>query len=130
MSQILLKNYPLLPMTPNQRERAHWAKLKREKDDFTLMTPMCPIEGQQEKGGPRRLVEVVFRKPRSKRSVDPDALAFRCKSICDALQRRGWIADDDDLHIELVVREEPFDGHAKSHTIVAVSEMAEVEKAA
>lgn len=120
----LICKLPMLPMTANERERAHWRKLAREKDDFTKIIPLCPMDNQQPKDGPRRIVEVIFRKPRGKRAVDPDGLKYRCKSINDALQRTGWIADDDDRHIDLIVREKPIETgkrDQRSYTVIAVS---------
>ena len=120
----LVKTIPMLPMSNNQRERAHWGALKREKDDWTLMIPMC-VEANRQRPTERRMVEVVFCKRRGPES-DPDNLAARCKTILDALTRRHWIADDSPAHIDLVVRE---DTRAKrSQTVIAVTECADEQR--
>lgn len=96
---------PLLPLTANQRERAHWRTLAKEKDDWTLMIPMCADLNRQHLGEAPRMVEVVFSKTRGPES-DPDGLPYRCKSIMDALVRRGWLYDDSPTYCQLEVREE------------------------
>lgn len=128
MSLPLIQTLPVLPMTANERERSHWGALKREKDDWTLMIRNCPQATRQLPGGDMRLVEVVFQKTRGPLS-DKDNLHFRCKSILDALTRRGWILDDSPLHIELKVSEIIVGGKV-GKTVIAVSEIAEEQEAA
>jgi predicted nucleic acid-binding Zn ribbon protein len=101
-------------MSRNQRDRAHWAKRKKEIDQWALMIPQCH-DPQQE--GERRLVEVIFRK-NSGPASDEDNMVARCKVILDALTRRGWIADDSPKWISLEVREE----RGPTTTIIGVSE--------
>lgn len=119
----LICKLPMLPLTANERATKHWGVLDREKQDITLLIPMCQASNRQPKNGPKRLVEVVFMKPAGTKAIDPDALDFRCKSINDALQRRKWIADDDKRHIDLLAREEwlPKGERQKGYTIISVS---------
>lgn len=116
----LIKTIPLVPMTANERERAHWRKLKREKDEWTLLIPLASVKNKQTRNDPQRLVEVVFCKTRGPES-DPDGLPYRCKSIMDALVRRGWLFDDSPRYARLIVREETR--APQKQTTIAVTEI-------
>jgi hypothetical protein len=114
----LIKTLPILPMTANERERAHWRKLADEKNDWTLMIPMCERSNQWKAGDPPRIVQIVFCKTRGPES-DKDNLHFRCKSILDALVRRKWLEDDNPNFCDLRVAE--LTRHNKAQTIICVS---------
>jgi hypothetical protein len=122
----LIRTIPIVPMTNNQRERAHWAKLAKEKDDWTLLIPLC-AEANRQQEGERRMVEIVFCKTRGPES-DSDNLHARCKSILDALVRRGWMIDDSPKYIDLRVSETTR--AASTQTVIAVSEARQEAKAA
>lgn len=100
-------------MSRNTRDRTHWAKRAKELNDWTLLIPECHDPQQS---GERRRVEVIFRKNAGPKS-DVDNMYGRCKVICDALTRRGWIRDDSPTWIDLQVREE----RGETATIIAVS---------
>lgn len=112
--------FPILPFTANERERKHWRALAREKDEWTLLIPMASEVNQQQETGPQRLVEVVFSKTRGPES-DPDGRPYRCKSILDALVRRGWLWDDAPAFCKLEVREETR--APQRQTTIAISEV-------
>lgn len=109
---------PLVPMSRNARDRAHWAERSRELADWTLLIPMCAEEFRQT--NTRRRVEIVFRKARGPLS-DPDNLTARAKVPLDALVRRKWLTDDSPKYLKLIVREEVTG--KRGQTIIAVSEM-------
>lgn len=118
---------PLVPMTRNQRDRAHWARRSKELGDWTLMLPMATFENHQGEDDPQRLIEIVFSKTRGPES-DIDNLYGRCKVILDALQRRGWLYDDAPRYCALKPREETR--APQTQTTIAISEVVEVEAAA
>lgn len=122
---LLIKTIPLLPLSNNERERSHYMKLDREKNDWTLMIPMCPVEYEQGPYGKQRLVEIVFRKAKGPMS-DDDNCAARCKVILDALRRRQWLHDDSPTYCKLIARDE----RGKTATIIAVSEVPAEQVAA
>lgn len=117
----LIRTVPIVPMTNNQRERAHWSTLKKEKDDWTLLIPLC-AEANRQQEGERRMVEIVFCKTKGPES-DPDNLHARCKSILDALVRRGWMIDDSPKYIDLRVSETTR--ARRTATVIAVSDTSE-----
>lgn len=116
---LLLKTIPVVPMTRNQRDRAHWAKRRKELEDWTYMIPIAAPDNMQRKEDGPRLVEIVFCKTRGPLS-DTDNLYARCKVILDAMQRRGWLYDDSPRYCTLEVRED--NRHTEAQTIIAVSE--------
>lgn len=122
----LIRTVPILPMTANERERSNRWALAKEKNDWTLLIPLC-AEANRQQEGERRMVEIVFCKRKGPES-DPDNLHFRCKSILDALTRRMWITDDSPLYIDLRVSETTR--AASTQTVIAVSEARQEAKAA
>ena len=110
----------LLPMSRNERDRAHWAKRRKELEDWCYLIPMAHAPNKHMKGEPKRMVEILFCKKRGPMS-DPDNLVGRVKVILDALQRRGWLYDDNPTYCQLEVRE---DNRAdNTQTVIAVSEI-------
>lgn len=111
---------PLMPMSRNARDRAHWSDRAQELNDWTLMIPMCAEKFRQGKTDPKRRVEIVFRKSRGPLQ-DRDNLYARVKTPLDAVVKRGWLYDDSPQYVDLIVREE-ISGK-RGQTIIAVSEV-------
>jgi hypothetical protein len=122
----LIRTVPILPMTANERERSNRWDLAKEKNDWTLLIPLC-AEKNQQKEGEMRVVQIMFCKKRGPRS-DDDNLHFRCKSILDALVRRRWMIDDSPKYIILKVAETT--NARATQTIIAVTDPQALEAAA
>jgi len=80
-----------LPLSRNARDRAHWAKRKKEKQVILDMIGTAPAAARQVEG--RRQVTIVFAKNAGPLS-DSDNCTARLKDILDALVLAGWLADD------------------------------------
>lgn len=118
---IHIQTIPMLPMTRNERDRAHWGSRRRELNDWVLLVSTCPEATRQKPGDPKRLVEIVFHKKRPPLS-DDDNRVSRCKVPLDAIVRRGWLVDDSPEFCKLEAREE-IGQHTQ--TVIAISEMTE-----
>lgn len=119
--QVLAHDVPVLPATRNQRDRMHWRDRGRERDDWRLLTPPCPLPGFQ---APDRLrqVTVTFTKTRGPLS-DTDNLYARCKVVLDALVFRNWLIDDAPRYVELAVSEEIG---SPARTLIEITEGGEL----
>lgn len=103
---------PQLPPRANQLLRMHWAKRKREQQNWREWLHAeangCAGARQIRKAvleGRKMAVEVVLY---HSRQDDPDNLHARCKLLLDALSYKrgiGLILDDSPSHIELAVRQ-------------------------
>jgi hypothetical protein len=93
---------PRTPLTANAYLRLHWAARRREGAAWSAY--LAAHAGPAPSGRPLRArLSVVVRR---RRLQDPDNAVASLKPLLDALVRRGWLADDSGVHLELEVREE------------------------
>lgn len=87
-------------MTNNKSLRMHWAA--RRKDSRDWHRAIGAICGNGNAHGQIRLEIVVFRV----RLQDPDNAVASLKPVIDALNRHGWMVDDDCAGVDLGARQE------------------------
>ena len=87
-------------MTLNKYIRSHWAVRKKEVTTWRLLL-RSQHQAPELVEGKVKLVIKVFRSRRQ----DPDNAVGSMKPLIDAINREGWLVDDDLAHLELHVRE-------------------------
>ncbi len=96
-----------LPMSMNERERAHWSKRKKELRRIVAEFGWQQIQQRiRAARGPRRVAITVVKSKRSTRRDDPGNLHARAKSVLDALVFLRLLRDDDDANLQLAVVEQ------------------------
>jgi hypothetical protein len=91
----------MLPLSMNERERAHYRTRMKELDDIELEFARQATGLRIPPADGKRAVRVTIHKSkRSRRTDDPANRDSRAKSILDALVRTGLLVDDDDRHLD------------------------------
>ncbi len=86
-----------LPMSMNERERAHWRTRARELFNITdAITWLALAQRIPKATGPRSVRVEIVKGPNSHHRDDPGNLPARAKSILDALVSLDYLAGDND----------------------------------
>lgn len=109
-----------LPMSMNERERAHYWRRHQELEQITTDLMWLAREQKIPPATTRRGVQVTIHKStRSRVRDDPANRDSRAKSILDALTRLHLLKDDNDTWLDWhgVIE---GDKHPIKHTVVAI----------
>ena len=93
--------FPRVPLTQNQRERVGWRALSSNKKRWSELVGL--IAKHNPNPPPERvLLTITIKRPRRQ---DPGNREGSVKPLVDAINQHGWLVDDDDKHLELIVHE-------------------------